>query len=183
MSSYVKNKKEMKFQSQDALKTVQAVIDDADKALKDKSRRMKDSPIGETVAGALGVGVGAGIGFAGLYLGGSVAGLSAAGITSGLAAAGALVGGGMAAGIAVLAAPAVILGGTGIAVASNVKAKRLREAKELIYKNALAKQNAIIKALKEEADADKERIDYLNGLNVLLQAAIKDLQHDLGIAS
>lgn len=183
MGEYVTNKKEMKFQSQDALKTVQAVIDDADAALKDKSRRMEDSPIGEALAGAVGVGVGAGIGFAGLYLGGSVIGLSAPGIASGLAAAGGLIGGGMAAGIAVLAAPAVILGGAGIGIASHVKNKKLREAKELVYKNALAKQTAIIKALKDEANADKERIDYLNGLNVLLQAAIKDLQHDLGIAA
>ena len=185
MGDYVKNKKDMKFQSQDALKTVQSVIDDADKALKDKSRRMENSPIGEAVAGAVGVGVGvgAGVGFAGLYLGGSVAGLSAAGITSGLAAAGGLIGGGMAAGIAVLAAPAVILGGAGMGVASHMKNKKLREAKELIYKNALAKQTAILKALKDESDADKERIDYLNGLNILLQLAIKDLQHDLGIAA
>ena len=183
MGEYVKNKKEMKFQSQDALKTVQAVIDDADEALKDKSRRIEDSPIGEAVAGAVGGGIGAGIGFAGLYLGGSVVGLSAAGITSGLAAAGGLIGGGMAAGIAVLAAPAVVLGGAGIGVASHIKNKKLREAKELIYKNALAKQNAILKALKEESNADKERIEYLNGLNILLQSAIKDLQHDLGIAA
>lgn len=183
MGDYVKNKKNMKFQSQDALKTVQSVIDDADKALKDKSRRMENSPIGEAVASAVGVGVGAGVGFAGLYLGGSVAGLSAAGITSGLAAAGGLIGGGMAAGIAVLAAPAVILGGAGMGVASHMKNKKLREAKELIYKNALAKQTAILKALKDESDADKERIDYLNGLNILLQSAIKDLQHDLGIVA
>lgn len=181
MGEYVTNKKNMKFQSQDALKTVQAVINDADKALKDKSRTMEDSPIGETVAGAVGVGVGAGIGFAGLYFGGSVVGLSAAGITSGLAAAGGLIGGGMAAGVAVLAAPAVVLGGVGIGVASHIKNKKLHEAKELVYKNAIAKQNAIIRALKEESNADKERIDYLNGLNVLLQAAIRDLQHDLGI--
>jgi len=38
-----------------------------------------------------------------------------------------------------------------------------------------------MKALKEESDADKERLDYLNGLNVLLKAAIKDLGYDLGI--
>lgn len=183
MGDYVTSKKNMKFQSHDALRMIQSVIDDADKALKDKSRRMKDSPIGEAVAGAVGVGVGATIGFAGLYLGGSVAGLSAAGITSGLAAAGGVIGGGMAAGVAVLAAPAVILGGVGVGVASHVKNKKLREAKELIYKNALAKQTAIVKALKEEHDADKERIDYLNGLNILLQSAIKDLQHDLGIIS
>lgn len=181
MSEYVKSKKDMKFQSQDALKTIQSVIDDADKALKDKSRRMENSPIGEALAGATGVGVGAGIGFAGLYFGGSVAGLSAAGITSGLAAAGGLIGGGMVAGIAVLAAPAVVLGGAGMGVASHIKNKKLREAKELIYKNAIAKQTAIVKALKEDSNADKERIDYLTGLNILLQSAIKDLGHDLGI--
>ncbi len=183
MGGYVTNKNEMKFQSQDALKTVQSVIDDADALLKDKSRRIEDSPIGEALAGAIGVGAGAGIGFAGLYLGGSVAGLSAAGITSGLAAAGGLIGGGMVAGIAVLAAPAVVLGGIGVGVASNRKNKKLREAKELTYKNAVAKQTAIIKALKEESNADKERIDYLNRLNTLLNAAIKDLQHDLGISA
>lgn len=71
MGKYVTKKSDMKFQSQDALKTVQSVIDDADAALRDKSRRIKDSPIGEAVAGAFGVGVGAGIGFAGLYFGGS----------------------------------------------------------------------------------------------------------------
>ena len=118
MGDYIKSKKDMKFQSQDALRTVQSVIDDADAALKDKSRHMENSPIGEAVAGAVGVGVGAGIGFAGLYLGGPVVGLSAAGITGGLAAAGGLIGGGMVAGIAVLAAPAVILGGAGVGVAS-----------------------------------------------------------------
>lgn len=181
MGEYVKKKVDMKFQSQEALKTVQAVIDDADAALKDKSRRIDDSPIREAVAGAVGVGVGAGIGFAGLYLGGSVVGLSAAGITSGLAAAGGLIGGGMAAGIAVLAAPAVVLGGVAIGITSHAKNKKLQESKELLYKNAIKKQTAILKALKEESDADKERIDYLNGLNVLLQAAIKDLKHDLGI--
>ena len=183
MGDYVSKKSEMKFQSQDALKTVQSVIDEADAALQDKSRRIKDSPIGEAIAGAVGVGAGAGIGFAVLYLGGSVVGLSAAGITSGLAAAGSIIGGGMVAGIAVLAAPAVILGGTAMGVTSHIKNKRLRESKELLYKNAIAKQTAVLKALKEERDADKERIEYLNGLNILLQEAIKDLKHDLGITS
>ena len=182
MGNYVKKKKDMKFQSQDALKAVQSVIDEADKALHDKSRKMKDSPIGETLAGAVGIGAGAGIGFAGLYFGGPVVGLSAAGITGGLAAAGGLIGGGMVAGIAVLAAPAVILGSASVGVASHVKNKRLKESKDLLYKNALAKQTAILKALKEERDADKERIEYLNSLNILLQSAVNDLKYDLGIA-
>ena len=149
MGDYITKKSDMKFRSMDALKTVQSVIDDADAVLKDKSRKIKDSPIGEAAAGVVGVGAGAGIGFAGLYFGGTVTGLSAAGITSGLAAAGSLIGGGMAAGIGVLAAPAVLLGGAAIGVTSHVKNKKLRDSKELIYKNALAKQTAIIKALKE----------------------------------
>lgn len=181
MGDYVKKKNEMKFQNHEALKTVQSVIDDADKALNDTSRRMKDSPIKEALAGAVGTGVGAGIGFLGLFFGGKVVGLSAAGIMSGLAAAGSIVGGGAVAGIAVLAAPAVILGGTAVGVASHIKNKKLRDAKQLVYKSALAKQTAILKALKEEQNADKERIEYLNSLNILLQTAIKDLQHDLGI--
>lgn len=36
--------------------------------------------------------------------------------------------------------------------------------------------------MKEEVDADKERLDYLKSLNVLLQRAVEDLQHDLGVA-
>ena len=173
MGEYITDKNKMKFQSQDALKTVENVINEATVAIDDKSMTVNNSPLGETASGALGVGVGAGVGFAGLYLGGSVAGLSAPGITSGLAAAGGLVGGGMAAGVAVIAAPAVILGSIGVGIASHLKNKKLREAKNIIYKNALAKQTAIMKALKEESDADKERLDYLNGL--------KDLGYDLGI--
>lgn len=181
MGNQVKKKKDMKFQSHEALQRVQAVIDDADKALHQKSRRMKDSPIQSALGGALGAGLGSAVGFAGLYFGGIV-GLSGAGIMSGLAAAGALVGAGAAAGIAVLAAPAVILAGTGVGIAAHIKHKKLMEAKDLVYKEAVRKQTAIIKALKEERDADKERMDYLNGLNILLEAAIKDLKYDLGIS-
>lgn len=180
MGEYIKKKKDMKFQSQDALKTVQSVIDEANEALNDRTRTIAKSAIPEVLAGALGAG--GALSFAALYLGGSVVGLSAAGITSGLAAAGALVGGGMAAGVAVLAAPVAVLGATGVGVASHVKNKKLKEAKELCYREAVRKQNAIIKALKNESDADKERIDYLNSLNTLLQSAIKDLEYDLGMS-
>lgn len=183
MGEYVKNKKDMNFSSVDALKYVQNIIDEADLALDDTSRRIEDSPLSEVLAGAVGTGVGAGAGFAALYLGGTVAGVSAAGITSGLAAAGSLIGGGMVAGIGVLAAPAVILGSAGVGIASHAKNKKLRNAKELVYKNAVAKQDAIIKALRKEVYADQERIEYLEGINTLLRAAIKDLQKDLGIAA
>lgn len=182
MGDYVTKKKDMKFKSMDSLNQVQNIIKEADLALNDKSRTIKNSSIPEVLAGALGAGAGGAIGFAALYAGGSVVGLSAAGITSGLAAAGAVVGGGMAAGIAVLAAPAVALAAGGVGIASHMKSKKLREAKEVCYKNALAKQNAIIKELKKESGADKERIDLLTSLNIFLEKAIRDLKHDLGYA-
>lgn len=163
MSNYVKSKKEMMFPSLDSLKSVNKVIDEANAAMNDKSRTIAKSAIPEVLAGALGVGVGGAASFAALFFGGSV------------------VGGGMAAGVAVLAAPAVVLGAAGVGIASSIKNKKLKDAKETCYKNAVKAQSEIIEALREEAKADKERLDYLNALNTLLQSAIKDLKHDLGM--
>ena len=140
----------------------------------------KKSTISEVLAGALGAGIGGVGSFAALY-GLGVAGLSAAGITSGLAAAGAIVGGGMAAGLFVLAAPIAALAAGGVGIALHIKNKLLRQEKERLYKEALRKHEAIIKALKDEANASKERLDYLQSLNILLMQAIKDLKKDLGI--
>ena len=171
--------KELVFQNVESLQQVVNVINEASAALNDKARTMRESAIPEVLAGALGAGVG-GIGsFAALYGLGTV-GLSAAGITSGLAAAGSIVGGGMVAGVFVLAAPAVVLAGGAILLASNLKNNQLKQEKERLYKEALQKHEAIIQALKTEADADKERLDYLQSLNILLTQAIKDLKNDLG---
>lgn len=86
----------------------------------------------------------------------------------------------MVAGVFVMAAPVVVLAGGGILLASNLKNKQLKQEKERLYKEALQKHEAIIQALKTEADADKERLDYLQSLNILLTQAIKDLKNDLG---
>lgn len=172
----------MNFQSVESMQSVVNVVNEAAAALSDKNRTIRESAIPEVLAGALGAGIG-GIGsFAALYGLGTV-GLSAAGITSGLAAAGAIVGGGMVAGIFVLAVPIVGLAAAGVGVASHLKNKQLRQEKERLYKEALKKHEAIIQAMKAEADADKDRMDYLQSLNILLQQAIKDLQQDLGLAS
>jgi len=182
MGGYVKKKKEMKFQSVEALQQVVNVVNEAAAAVSDKSRTIRESAIPEVLMGALGAGIG-GIGsFAALYGLGSVVGLSAAGITSGLAAAGSIVGGGMVAGVFVLAAPVAVLAAGGVGLASHLKNKQLRQEKERLYKEALAKHQAIIKALKDEAEADKERLDYLQSLNILLSRAIDDLKADLGVA-
>lgn len=188
MGGYVKKKKEMNFQSVDSLQQVVNVVNEAAVALNDKKRTMKESAIPEVLAGALGAGIGGVGSFAALYGLGTV-GLSAVGISSGLATAGAtasaIVGGAvspMVAGIFVLAAPVAICAGAGVGIASHLKNKQLKQEKERLYKEALQKHEAIIKALKAEAQASKERQDYLQSLNILLQQAIKDLQKDLGIA-
>lgn len=174
-------KKDMNFKSIDSMQSVVNVVNEAAAALNDKNRTITESSIPEVLSGALGAGVGGVGSFAALYGLGTV-GLSAAGITSGLATAGSLIGGGMVAGVFVLAAPVAILAGTGVGVASHLKNKQLAQEKERLYKEALKKHEAIIRALKSEANADKKRIDYLESLNILLQRAIRDLQEDLGIA-
>ena len=75
MGKYITNKDDMKFQNENALKTVLVVIEEAGAAVNDKSRKITDSQISEVLSGALGVGAGSAIGFAALYLGGSVVGL------------------------------------------------------------------------------------------------------------
>ncbi len=168
------------FTSLESLQPVVNVVNDAAMALDDKDRTIRESAIPEVVAGALGAGVGGVGSFMALYGLGTV-GLSAAGITSGLATAGAVVGGGMVAGVFVLAAPVAIAAGTGVAVASRLKNKQLGQEKERLYKEALAKHQAIIMALKEESDASAERLEYLRSLNILLERAVNDLKSDLAI--
>ena len=162
-----------------SLASVRKVINEANEALNNKSRTIAGSAIPEALAGVLGAGAGGVASFAALYFGGSVVGLSAAGITSGFAAAGAVVGGGMAAGVAVLAAPVAILGGAAIGITAHVKNKKLAEEKHSLYTKAVEKQNAILELLKNKVGQSEERIEYQTSLNTLLQAAIKDLKHDL----
>ena len=180
MGEYIKKKKDMVFQSVESLQQVVNVINEAAIAVNDKTRTIRKSAISEVLAGAIGAGIGGVGSFAALYGLGSVVGLSAAGITSGLAAAGGIVGGGMVAGVFVLAAPVALLAAGGVGLASHLRHKQLRQEKECLYKEALKKHQAIIQALKDEANADKERLDYLQSLNILLTQAIKDLRKDLG---
>lgn len=175
-------KKDMRFPTLESLKTVQVLLDEVGEALKDHSRIIRNSPIAEILTGAAGAAAGGSASFAALFLGGSVAGLSAAGITSALAAAGALIGGGMAVGIAVMAAPAVILGGLGVAIASHFRHKwsaDLQKQKLHCYKEAIKLRDKL-QELMEKQDMSEERIKYLESLLILLQAAIRDLGYDLG---
>ena len=169
----------MVFKNVESLQQVINVINEAATASNDKKRTIAESSIPEILTGALGAGIGGVGSFIALY-GLGITGLSAAGITSGLAVAGSIIGGGMVSGIFVLATPAVILAAGGVGVASHLKNKQLRQEKERIYKEALAKHQAIIKLLEEEKDATQDRLNYLQSLNIMLQQAIKDLGKDLG---
>lgn len=178
--------KDKNFKSLDALQSVVNVVNEAGEAVKDKSRTIVNSAIPDVLAGALGAGVGGIISFTALYALGTV-GLSAAGITSALAAAGggavAAGGLGMVGGIFVLAAPIAILAASGVGIASAIKRKQLKQEKERLLKAAIEKHHAIVEALKNEVDVTKERADYLNSLNILLQQAIKELRSDLEVVA
>ena len=176
----MKKKKELIYKNLEALQPIVNVVNEAANALNDKTRTIQESAIPEALTGALGAGIGGVISFTALYGLGTV-GLSAVGITSGLATAGGIIGGGMVAGIFVLAAPIAVLTAGGVGVASHLKNKQLKQEKERLYKEALKKHQAIIQSLKDEADADQKRLDYLQSLNILLTQAIKDLRKDLSI--
>lgn len=169
------------YKNADSLKPVEKLANEASAAIADKTRiASDDGDMNAALAAAGGVGTGGAIGFAALYYAG-VTGLSAAGITSGLAAAGALVGGGMTAGLAVIAAPAVLLGIGAYAWTAQNNKKRLIEKKEMLLQEILRKHDAIIRQLKNASELSKERIKYLTNLNTLLQAAISDLKGDLKV--
>lgn len=183
-----KKKKDMNFQSMDSLKQVTLVLNEASEALKDKKRTMIESAISEVLVGALGAGLGTAGSFTALYSLGTV-GLSGPGIMSGLAAAGkgvsVLLGGAVSAsvaGIFVLATPIAVLAATGVGVTAHVKSKNLMKEKEILFQEAIKKQNAIINALKKENDANKKRVDYLTSLNILLERIVRDLRSDLEYA-
>jgi hypothetical protein len=173
-------RKEVNFKNVESLQQIVNVVNEAASALDDKTRTIRESAIPEVLTGALGASVGGAISFATLYGLGTV-GLSAAGITSGLAVAGGIVGGGMVAGIFVLAFPVAAVAAGGVGVAAHLKKKQLKQEKERLYQEVLRKHEGIIRVLKEESTSSKERMDYLNSLNILLQKAIFDLQMDLGV--
>lgn len=176
----MKKKKELIYKNLEALQPIVNIVNEAANALNDKTRTIQESAIPELLTGALGAGIGGVLSFTALYGLGTV-GLSAVGITSGLATAGGIVGGGMVAGIFVLSAPIAVLAAGGVGLASHLKSKQLKQEKERLYKEALKKHQAIIQSLKDEADADQKRLDYLQSLNILLIQAIKDLRKDLSI--
>jgi len=177
------------YRTLDALKPIEELIDDADAAIGDKKRTLKDSPLAdvllmthaEVAAAFIGGALGFGMSFAILVIGGKMLGLAgAAAITKVLAIVGGIIGGGMFAGIFVLAVPVAVLAAGSAVVVGKIKLHALKEAKERLLQKAIEKQHAILTQIKNENDAAKQRADYLNSLNEALRRAINDLKKDLG---
>ena len=163
----------------DDFNVLKKLIEEINKALNDESMmNFEDGEIKETLVGAAGTAAGAAIGVGGLIAGGTT-GLSAAGITSGLAAAGSFVGGGMVAGIAVLAAPAVILGTGGVLLASKINKNRIKNQKLILLKECLVKLRALYNEIKNTSKNNQERISYLMQLISLLKRYIYELEKEV----
>lgn len=139
----------MKYKTEKDLNEIYIYIDEVDLALSDKTRTINDSDFSDKIA------KGAASFFA-------IHGVAAVGMLTPLSP-------------IFLASVAVGLLGRFV----KQKEEKLRRAKELAYKEAIAKQNAIIKELKKESNADKKRIEYLVGINQCLQEAILELQNEL----
>lgn len=172
----------MNFKNLESLGSIERTLDEARTALNDPGKGLDTSEMKEVLGAFLGGGVGGTTSFITLYTLGTT-GLSAAGITSGLATAGALMGGGMVAGVFVLALPVAALAAGGAILISRRNKRKLKEVKQILLRDAISKQNAIIRALEKEAEKDKSRIEYLTALNIALRRAINELRADLGIAA
>ncbi|HEU5075213.1 MAG TPA: hypothetical protein VFU02_13580 [Polyangiaceae bacterium] len=166
------------YRNLDALRPVRLLLEEAAEGLRDRSRTIRTSGMPEVLGAALGAGVGGAVGFGVLY-GAGITGLSAAGITSALATAGAIVGGGMAAGVFVLAAPAVGLGVGGFWLVSRRNRQILAEQEEMLYQEATRQRDAVIQEMSQTAETNKERLEYLTALNIKLQDVVKNLETDL----
>ena len=145
-------RKNYEFRNQGALKTIQQIIDEASAATQNKSRTISQSTIPELLAKANIIGPS------------GIEQLSDIGITSKLAD---------------IDFP-ILTTGPIIPVLAMHQHLKLKKTKELCYREAIRKQNVIMKALSEETDADQSRLEYLTALSTLLHAAIHDLKHNLG---
>ena len=87
----------------------------------------------------------------------------------------------MVAGIGVLAAPAVILGGGAYATANKIKQKKLIQEKEMLIQRIIIAHDRIILKLEQEKNASVERINHLKLTLDMLMGLKKDMEYDLNV--
>ena len=152
------------YPSLDALLSVRQTLDEAGKALADSGRTLLSPGVSEVLGAVAGIGAGAAAGAAIITAGAATGTAGAAALTSGLAAAGGIVGGGMLAGVAVVAAPAVLLGVGGFAAVTYWNRTRLDRERRALLQEAIRKHEAILREQREENARNRDRADYLHAL-------------------
>lgn len=94
-------------------------------------------------------------------------------------AVGKVFGGGKGTGAFVLVAPvAALITSEVVTYIDDKQKKQVQAEKERLQKEAMRKQEAVIQALKQEAQISRERQDYLENLNKQLQEALEDFQRE-----
>ena len=94
-------------------------------------------------------------------------------------AVGKVFGGGKGTGAFVLAAPvAALITSEVVTYIDDKQKKQVQAEKERLQKEGMRKQEAVIQALKQEAQISRERQDYLENLNKQLQEALEDFQRE-----
>jgi hypothetical protein len=171
------------YRTAEALVPVRKVLEDTARALAERSRRSLNLRLPPAVGAAAGTVAGGAAGFAGMTVGAASGASGAAAMTSGLAAAGSLIGGGMLAGMAVIAAPAVVLGVAGYAAVANHNHKKLVVQKQAILQEALRKQAAVQERLRADLDSREADVAHLQALSARLAEIIENLRGDLGQAA
>ena len=95
-------------------------------------------------------------------------------------AVGKVFGGGKGTGAFVLAAPvAALITSEVVTYIDDKQKKQVQAEKERLQKEAMRKQEAVIQALKQEAQISRECQDYLENLNKQLQEALEDFQREV----
>lgn len=149
----------MRYETIEDLRHAEEELAELDRLLDKESDERVVAALSEITGGAVGVGVGAGGGMAAVYFAG-VVGFSGAGLTSGLAAIGALIGGGMLAGVGLVVAAPVVLGGGGLLVARHLRTKKFKEARAKLRQHAVARQALLERLIREKGELGESLDKY-----------------------
>ncbi len=149
----------MKYETIDDLKRAEEELAEFDRALDQESNREVIEAVTEITGGAIGAGVGTGGGMAAIYFAGTL-GFSGPGIVSGLAAIGAVVGGGMLAGIGIVVAAPLVLGGGGLVLVRHLRSRKFREARLRLRQHAQARHEFLERLIREKEELGESLEKY-----------------------
>lgn len=173
------SRKEMNYGSLESLEIVDRICSETDELLVGKRKRRRRVPLFVgfiIVAGVLVLSIV--LAYIILFSLGEVGakGLSAAVISHALKTLGGSMMGGIFMVGLIIAVPPILAG----FIFFSIRELRYRVEKDYLYKEALRKHSAVIKALQEERNADLDRINQLNELNILLRRIIREFESDSG---